>query len=162
MNKQIFELDDYLDTYIIKNGIPDLYNNVITIVGSSSKNVEDDEDDDCIKHDLEEDLCTTNVSLTIIKRYQAIVKSLKKKYNYQCQLCGYSFHMDNGNDYCEAHHIKELSKGGSQNPNNVLILCPNHHRQFHYACRKIKILFTNGGRIIEIDDHKYLIPTSPD
>jgi predicted restriction endonuclease len=96
------------------------------------------------------------VSIIALKRYQKIVKMLKNKYNHKCQLCGYSFHMDNGDYYCEAHHIKELAKGGSQDPNNVIILCSNHHRQFHYAKDRITISeLTDGEKIIEIDGQKY-------
>ncbi|MCE5222393.1 MAG: HNH endonuclease [Clostridium sp.] len=74
-----------------------------------------------------------------IRRYQKIVNILKQKYGYRCQLCGYTFKMDNGNCYCEAHHIKMLSKDGTQNPNNVIILCANHHRMFHYASNIITV-----------------------
>ena len=33
----------------------------------------------------------------------------------------------NGQPYLEVHHIKELSKGGSDSPINVIALCPNCH-----------------------------------
>ncbi|HHU71150.1 MAG TPA: hypothetical protein GXZ21_03840 [Clostridiales bacterium] len=95
--------------------------------------------------------------MTRIKRYQKIVKELKKKYNYECQICGFSFIMDNGEKYCEAHHLKHLSKGGNQDAENVIILCSNHHRQFHYSENKINIGdLIEGKRKIYIDG-KYLI-----
>ncbi|WP_413168403.1 HNH endonuclease [Capilliphycus salinus ALCB114379] len=39
----------------------------------------------------------------------------------------------NGGNYAEGHHLVPLSQGGSQDASNVVILCPNHHRMFHYA-----------------------------
>lgn len=35
----------------------------------------------------------------------------------------------NGEPYLEVHHIKELSSGGSDTPDNVIALCPNCHRR---------------------------------
>ena len=35
---------------------------------------------------------------------------MKKFFGHKCQLFKGSFPIDNGNYYCEAHHIKELSK----------------------------------------------------
>ena len=31
----------------------------------------------------------------------------------------------------ESHHIKWLSKGGEDSPENVVALCPNCHRKMH-------------------------------
>lgn len=91
-----------------------------------------------------------------IKRYKKIVNRQKKMHGYKCQLCGYSFHMDNGNDYCEAHHIKMLSKDGSQGPENVIILCANHHRMFHYANNNITVgKLRAGERIIKIGEETF-------
>ena len=155
MIMEVFELDDYLDTYLVINGIPYLFYDSQAYDNDLIKPADID---DSFLHDLEEDLCTTHIELYKIKRYQAIVKFLKKKYDYRCQLCGYSFKMDNGNYYCEAHHIKELSKGGSQNPSNVLILCPNHHRQFHYASQQVVMSPSSCGvRKVIINGHEYPI-----
>jgi 5-methylcytosine-specific restriction endonuclease McrA len=30
---------------------------------------------------------------------------------------------------CELHHIETVSKGGEANINNLILLCPNHHKQ---------------------------------
>lgn len=93
-----------------------------------------------------------------IKRYQRIVKLLKQKYDNRCQLCGYSFPMDNGLGYCEAHHIKWLSEDGSQSPENVIILCANHHRLFHYASNHITIGgLIDNERIIRIMDKEFTV-----
>ena len=101
---------------------------------------------------------TEEARVTRVKRYQNIVSDLKEKYNHECQICGSSFPMDNGIGYCEAHHIKMLSENGSQTPDNVIILCANHHRMFHYAKDSIKIEeLVNGKRIIKICEEEFTI-----
>lgn len=91
-----------------------------------------------------------------IKRFQKIINVIKAKNNYKCQICGYTFLMDNGKKYCEAHHIKMLSQGGSQNVDNVIILCSNHHRMFHYGGENIEIKKVNNKKmIIKIEDKEY-------
>ncbi len=82
---------------------------------------------------------TQTIAINRIKRYQAIVNKLKKKYQGKCQFknCGFSFVKKNGELYSEAHHLIPLAQGGSQNPSNVVILCANHHRMLHYA--KVRI-----------------------
>lgn len=74
-----------------------------------------------------------------IKRYKKIVERLKNKYHNQCQICGFTFEKDNGQGYSEAHHIVRLADDGSQNEDNVLILCANHHRMLHYANVKLDV-----------------------
>lgn len=92
----------------------------------------------------------------MIKRYQYIVNKLKQTYGCKCQICGQRFLMDNGTYYCEAHHIKPLSEDGKQDSENVILLCANHHRMFHYAKERIKVGELVGNkRVIYIDEKKY-------
>ncbi len=94
----------------------------------------------------------------LIKRNRKIVSELKKKHGYSCQICGQSFLMDNGDYYCEAHHLVPLSENGSQSPDNVIIVCANHHRMFHYAKNSIDIgEVNNGDREIRISDKLYKV-----
>jgi predicted HNH restriction endonuclease len=50
-----------------------------------------------------------------------------------CQLCESDapFLDNQGNPFLEVHHIKYLSKGGSDTIENVVALCPNCHRKVH-------------------------------
>lgn len=147
-----FDLEDLLDFYL---------------VDKDTRKVEkqDRQDiDDILLRDLIEDLDSPEneseqVSINKIKRYQSIVANLKRVNNYECQLCHQSFVMDNGKKYCEAHHIKALSKNGSQSPENVLILCPTHHRMFHYAVKSVFIndLSTDGKRTIRVMNDTFLV-----
>jgi len=80
-----------------------------------------------------------NVLINRIRRYQNIVEIAKEKYDFECQLCNATFTKDNGEKYCEAHHITPIALDGSQDENNILILCANHHKMFHYAKNRIMI-----------------------
>lgn len=152
MEYKIFNLEDILELYANVNGMLEL-----------AKKPCEEKIDKKIELDLLEDLDIPfneikTISVERIKRYQKLVNTLKKKYKFKCQICGYSFQMDNGQHYCEAHHIKYLSKNGSQNPDNVIILCPNHHKMFHYASDRISVgKIINGKRKITIDGKTYYI-----
>ena len=67
--------------------------------------------------------------------YQRIVGELKERYKNECQIedCGYTFEKRGGGFYSEGHHLIWRSEGGGPEQSNVVILCPNHHRMFHYA-----------------------------
>jgi hypothetical protein len=45
--------------------------------------------------------------------------------NLPCEICGWN--------ECtrDIHHILPISKGGKNTLNNVIVLCPNHHRMAH-------------------------------
>lgn len=93
-----------------------------------------------------------------IKRYQDIVLKIKNKYNNCCQFedCGFTFKKNNGIFYSEAHHLIPLSQEGSQNENNIVIVCPNHHRMLHYAQVEINDK-ENNKRLIKINGKDYFI-----
>lgn len=60
-----------------------------------------------------------------------IQKNLKKIYNFRCQICGATATVLYGVDISEAHHIVPFSKSFNNNPSNIIILCPDHHRILH-------------------------------
>ncbi len=94
-----------------------------------------------------------------IKRFQDIVVQTKNKYNNCCQFenCGFTFKKHDGSLYSEAHHLLPLSKEGSQAVDNIVILCPNHHRMLHYADVRIED-FENNRRTVKINGEScYLI-----
>ena len=41
--------------------------------------------------------------------------------------------MGNVKIYLETHHIVPLHEGGDDTSENVIALCPNHHREAHYG-----------------------------
>ncbi len=65
-------------------------------------------------------------------RDNKIVRVLKKTYNNTCQICGVPLTLINEISYSEACHIQPLGREhkGVDLEENMLILCPNHHRLF--------------------------------
>ena len=51
-------------------------------------------------------------------------RKLFKKYKAACQICGFE-------DVVEVHHIIPVKNGGSNEAENILILCSNHHKMLH-------------------------------
>ncbi|NQU31110.1 MAG: HNH endonuclease [Anaerolineae bacterium] len=77
---------------------------------------------------------TTTVETTRIIRDTLVTQQLKLLHHFQCQICGQSLHLYNQH-YAEAHHIRPLGGGhhGSDTPNNIMVVCPNHHVEFDYG-----------------------------
>lgn len=157
---------DFLELYMNENGVSTLMipqkaiQKVHAAFDSDNNNMIDQnlkagflEDIELPKNESQE------VVIQKVKRYQALVNRLKHAYGCCCQICGATFLMDNGNYYCEAHHVKELSKDGSQNPSNVILICPNHHRLFHYAHNIVHIdeNIINNKRKVVINSKEYEI-----
>lgn len=72
------------------------------------------------------------------KRDNKTIVQLKILRNFKCQICGTTIIKKNGKKYIEASHIKPKSKKGNEIPSNILILCPNHHKEFDYGDLLIK------------------------
>jgi predicted restriction endonuclease len=107
---------------------------------------------------LEHKISMMEHKLALMKKDLQLVNKLKKRYDYKCQICGYSFLMDNGEYYCEAHYIEPVTENTEQTPENVLILCANHHRMFHCAAKNITIgAIIRGKREINIGENTYTV-----
>jgi len=78
------------------------------------------------------------ISFDRVERNRRIISKLKKLRPNKCQICDEEhFLKENGDPYSEVHHVKELSKGGSQATNNCLVICPTCHRKMHHASVEI-------------------------
>lgn len=52
----------------------------------------------------------------------------------RCEYCDQrGFRMSSGKIYLETHHIIPLHENGEDSSENVIALCPNHHREAHYS-----------------------------
>ncbi|WP_273854020.1 HNH endonuclease [Guptibacillus spartinae] len=67
-----------------------------------------------------------------LKRDKMLVKDLKKVYHNQCQVCDTNLTGIDELAYSEVHHIRPYNEAhnGSDEINNCLVLCPNHHKLF--------------------------------
>lgn len=61
-----------------------------------------------------------------------VIDNLKKLYKYRCQICEYSAQEYEAH-IVEAHHIIPFSDAQNNDADNIIILCPNHHRIIHRA-----------------------------
>lgn len=72
----------------------------------------------------------------------AEVKATRKNICQMCEALGLAspaFTKKNGTAYSEAHHVQPVSElsEGSLGCDNIMVLCPNHHRQAHYGCFEV-------------------------
>ena len=79
----------------------------------------------------------------------SIITSLKKLYKGVCQLCGERPLPAFPVDLSEAHHIDYFSSSGNNDADNIVILCPNHHRLIHkenpsFDRSSLSFVFKNG------------------
>ena len=65
------------------------------------------------------------------KRNKQLVKELQEKYQGKCQICLWSPTIEYLEYLCQGHHIQWLSRGGSDNLENLVLICPNHHIAIH-------------------------------
>jgi hypothetical protein len=62
------------------------------------------------------------------RRGRDLVAELRDLYDGQCQICGRSPRQTYGAELCEGHHVRWLSRGGSDSLANLTLVCPNHRR----------------------------------
>lgn len=75
----------------------------------------------------------TEKVVKLFKRNLTLAKSLKELYEGKCQICGFTFKKENGENYSECHHLIPLGENGSDSLDNIIIVCANCHRMLHYA-----------------------------
>lgn len=68
-----------------------------------------------------------------LRRSRAMVRRLYERYGGRCQVCGVNPGGRYRVDLAEGHHLIWLSRGGEDVPENIAILCPNHHAAVHRA-----------------------------
>ena len=72
-----------------------------------------------------------------LKRDNATVGKLKILRGFRCQICGTRIMKKDGTFYAEGAHIKPKREGFPETPDNILILCPNHHKEFDLGKREV-------------------------
>lgn len=72
-------------------------------------------------------------TLKVRKLDMTICNKLKHIYDYSCQICGEKIGEKYNTNFIHAHHIEPFSKSLNNNPENIMIVCPNHHGLIHTA-----------------------------
>lgn len=76
----------------------------------------------------------SSFSSSFIVRDDRVRKLVLKRAQGRCEHCGeIGFKRSNGSHFIEAHHIISLAKQGPDTLDNVIGLCPNHHREAHFG-----------------------------
>lgn len=80
-----------------------------------------------------------DVTTSRIIRNNTIVKELKNRYDYTCQVCGDRRQYEPNEGYAEGHHIKPLGSEheGKDTKANIIVLCPTCHADFDYGMIRI-------------------------
>jgi hypothetical protein len=67
-----------------------------------------------------------------IRRDTQIVRALKEVCRFRCQFpqCSAEIAKKDGELYVEVAHIKPVREGGKSILGNLVVLCPNHHKEF--------------------------------
>lgn len=92
----------------------------------------------------------TKTQIMKIRRLdRAIGESLKLFYNNKCQICGNNFADRYGCLIVESHHLDHFVRSLNNNADNIVILCPNHHRVMHkvnpiFERKKFSFMYSNG------------------
>lgn len=76
-----------------------------------------------------------------IRKDTKLVQNLKKIANHRCQFPNCSnniIYRADGSIYTEVAHIQAVSKAGLSKLGNLLVLCPNHHKEFDLGSRIIE------------------------
>lgn len=88
------------------------------------------------------------------KRKNILIAKIKRERNFECQICGTKILKSNGSYYIEAAHIQAKKDKGNENKENILILCPNHHKEFDFGKREI-IKHTTKNIKFKLNDIDY-------
>lgn len=93
------------------------------------------------------------------KRDNKTIAELKVLRDFKCQICGKQILKKNGGFYVEASHITPKCKKGSEAPDNILILCPNHHKEFDLGNKEI-ITYNKEGIRFRLNAVEYHVDLS--
>mgnify|MGYP001176895203 CR=1 FL=1 len=81
-----------------------------------------------------EGLSKRRVESEVFARSAEVRCLVLKRAGGSCEYCGVEgFRTAAGSIYLETHHVVPLSENGSDTVNNVVAICPNHHREAHYG-----------------------------
>lgn len=74
---------------------------------------------------------------------------LQATYAGRCQICRFDPHDRYGRRLCHGHHIQWLSRGGEDELENMVLVCPNHHAAIHtddasFDYGSLAFAFSNG------------------
>lgn len=97
-----------------------------------------------------------SINSKAFKRDNYTIAQIKLLRDFKCQICGINILKKDGSFYVEGAHIKDKRFKGNETPENILILCPNHHKEFDIGKRSILRHSPNEIQFI-LNGQKYTI-----
>ncbi len=73
------------------------------------------------------------------KRDNKTIAQIKVLRDFKCQICSTTIVKKDGSKYVEAAHIKPKHQKGRETLDNIILLCPNHHKEFDFGKLEIKL-----------------------
>ena len=102
------------------------------------------------------------VSGSVFIRRPEVRKRALYRARGKCEFCdALGFLMANGKIYLETHHVVPLHENGEDSVNNVVALCPNHHREAHHGERKADMRRLLLSKLVGMAPNNSLQRTSP-
>jgi predicted HNH restriction endonuclease len=101
-----------------------------------------------------------------LDRGSSVTKALKTILGPKCQICGWKGFEKRGKEaaknnecFIEAHHLNQVSEKsqGSLCTDNIILVCPNCHREIHYG-KKLDLEVTDTSISISLSNHSAQIP----
>lgn len=82
----------------------------------------------------------TEITTTRIIRDTALARRVKRLHDWECQLCGETVRLGEGDRYAEAHHIRPLGSphDGPDVEENIVCVCPTCHVHLDYGTRLLQ------------------------
>ena len=111
------------------------------------------------KVDLSAKIESRQQIVKIRKLDKSIGENLKLLYEFRCQICGYNFSDKHNTVITEAHHIEYFVTSLNNNADNIVIVCPNHHRIIHktkptFDKNNLHFIYPNGfEEIVRLNKH---------
>lgn len=101
---------------------------------------------DRVMADLSPERRRTIVAQTI-RRDSSMIRVLKKLRGFRCQYpdCSVRIRTRSGGYYVEVHHLEAVRVGGKSTLGNLLVLCPNHHKEFE--CGELAIFEQSPSQV---------------
>lgn len=99
-----------------------------------------------------------------IDRGSSVTSALKKLLGAKCQICEWEGFVkkksknDKNESFIEAHHITQISdkQSGSLCTDNIILVCPNCHREIHYGS-EFSVVSSGDSIKIQLAKHKKTI-----
>lgn len=91
-------------------------------------------------------------------RGRKLANDLHELYDGRCQICLWNPCEKYGSNICQGHHIHWLSRGGADNLENMVLVCPNHHAAIHkcdavFDYADMAFVFPEYRGVLQINSH---------